>query len=267
VQGAPRKANYRLRTGEEVTVGVPQIRPSTLQAEDIELRILYEDAHVLVLDKPKGLVVHPAAGHAGGTLVNALLHHCDDLSGIGGEARPGIVHRLDKHTSGVMVVAKNDRAHQSLSEQFKVHSLTREYVAVVHGSVPVEKGTIDAPIARHPQERKKMAVAAAGKGRRAVTHFRVLERLGLFTYVACRLETGRTHQIRVHMASIGYPVAGDPVYGYKRKKLELNGQALHARLLGFTHPASGEYMEFTSEPPLEFLDFLEGLRNAAGRGE
>jgi 23S rRNA pseudouridine1911/1915/1917 synthase len=219
-----------------------------------------------VPDKPRGLVVHPAAGHAGGTLVNALLHHCRDLSGIGGEARPGIVHRLDKDTSGVLVVAKNDLAHQSLSAQFKDHSLTREYVAVVHGQLPVEQGSIDAPIARHPRERKKMAVAAAGKGRRAVTHFRVLERLAGFTYVACRLETGRTHQIRVHMASIGHPVAGDPVYGYKRKKLNIGGQALHARLLGFVHPASGQYMEFSGEPPRDFMNFLDGIREPGRDG-
>ena len=266
VGGTVKKANYRMQAGDQVELTIPDVKPSTVKPEAIALTILYEDSDVLVLDKPKGLVVHPAAGHAAGTLVNALLHHCDDLSGIGGEARPGIVHRLDKDTSGVLLVAKNDRAHLALSQQFKEHSVTREYVAVVHGEVSVESGTIDAPIARHPRERKKMAVAHAGKGRRAVTHFRVLERFDGYTYLACRLETGRTHQIRVHLASIGHPVAGDPLYGHKRKKEDLTGQALHARLLGFIHPGSGKYLEFASEPPREFQELLIRLRQS-GEGE
>jgi 23S rRNA pseudouridine1911/1915/1917 synthase len=268
VDGINKKANYRLRATEKVNVSIPDARPTAVEAEDIKLQILYEDKDLLVLNKPKGLVVHPAAGHADGTLVNALLYHCDDLSGIGGEARPGIVHRLDKDTSGVLVVAKNDRAHQSLSQQFKEHTVTREYVAVVHGDLPVAQGSIDAPIARHLRERRKMAVAAEGKGRRAVTHFRVLERLHGYTYLACRLETGRTHQIRVHLASIGHPVAGDPVYGYKRRKENLTGQALHASVLGFIHPVTEKYMEFRSEPPTEFKLFLAQLQEKGeGVGE
>lgn len=260
VDGVVKKANYRLRAGEYVELTVPEVRPAAVTAEEMELEVLYEDKDLLVLNKHKGLVIHPAAGHESGTLVNALLHHCSDLSGIGGEARPGIVHRLDKDTSGVLVVAKNDHAHQSLSRQFKEHSVIREYVAVVHGEVPVAAGTIDAPIARHPRERKKMAVMPVGKGRHAVTHFRVLEQFKSYTYLACRLETGRTHQIRVHLASIGYPVAGDPLYGHKRQKLALTGQALHARLLGFIHPVSDTYLEFSSEPPREFMELLAVLR-------
>ncbi|MCW3491203.1 RluA family pseudouridine synthase [Dethiobacter alkaliphilus] len=264
VDGKPKKANYRLRAGETVEVTVPEVKPAEIAAEKIDLDILYEDKDVLVLNKPKGLVIHPAAGHAGGTLVNALLHHCDDLSGIGGEARPGIVHRLDKDTSGVMVVAKNDRAHLSLSRQFKAHSVTREYVAIVHGEPAVGQGTIDAAIARHPKERKKMALTTADKGRRAVTHFKVLDRFGEYSYLALRLETGRTHQIRVHLSSLGHPVVGDPVYGYKKQKFKLSGQALHARLLGFNHPADGRYLEFAGEPPEEFRRLLNLLR---GKGE
>lgn len=265
VDGVPKKANYRLRVGERIEITVPEAKESDLAAENIELKILYEDRDVLVLEKPKGLVVHPAAGHWGGTLVNALLYHCDDLSGIGGEARPGIVHRLDKDTSGVLVVAKNDRAHLSLTAQFKEHSVTREYVAVVHGEPTAERGVIDAAIARHKTDRKKMAVTAQGKGRRAVTYFRVLEKFEGYALLALRLETGRTHQIRVHLASIGLPVVGDPVYGQKKQKFRLSGQALHARLLGFMHPADGRYLEFSSEPPQEFEDLLQQLREG-GKG-
>lgn len=260
VNDAARKANYRLRAEEVITVSIPEIKPSPLQAEAIPLEIIYEDADILVLNKPKGMVVHPAAGHAEGTLVNALLHHCQDLSGISGEARPGIVHRLDKDTSGVLVIAKNDQAHLKLSRQFKAHSITREYVALVHGRLTATQGTIDAAIARHPQERKKMAVTRRDKGRRAVTHFEVLERFSDYTYLALRLETGRTHQIRVHLASLGHPVVGDPVYGYKKQRFKLQGQALHARCLGFIHPGSGRYMEFRSEPPQEFKDVLASLQ-------
>lgn len=264
VDGVQQKANYRLRFGQQVEISLPDVRPTTTGAEEIALNILYEDEDLLVLDKPKGLVVHPAAGHLSGTLVNALLHHCDDLSGIGGEARPGIVHRLDKDTSGVLLVAKNDYAHRNLSEQFKEHSITREYLAIVHGNVALALGSIDAPIARHPRERKKMSVAPAGKGRRAVTHFRVLEEFDGCTYLACRLETGRTHQIRVHLASIGHPVVGDLLYGYKKKQFKLSGQALHAHLLGFIHPTSGVSLEFCSHPPVEFMELLGALREKEG---
>lgn len=260
VNGEVRKANFRVREGECISVTVPAVKASSLDAESMELEILFEDSDVLVLNKPKGLVVHPAAGHRGGTLVNALLHHCHDLSGIGGEARPGIVHRLDKDTSGVLIVAKNDHAHLALSKQFKAHSVVREYVAIVHGEVAVKQGSVDAAIARHPKDRKKMAVVSPDRGRRAVTHFRVLERLSGYTYLALRLETGRTHQIRVHLASIGYPVVGDPVYGFKRQKIKLTGQALHARLLGFAHPADGRYLEFSADPPAEFNELLTSLR-------
>lgn len=260
VEGRSQKANYRVKKGESVQVFIPPPKPAEYEPEDIALNILYEDQDLLVLDKPKGQVVHPAAGHGSGTLVNALLHHCQSLSGIGGEARPGIVHRLDKDTSGILVIAKNDRAHVALSQQFKAHSVTREYVAIVHGDVKQDKGTISACLGRHPRDRKKMAVLPEGKGRRAVTHFQVLERFGRFTYLLLQLETGRTHQIRVHLSFIGHPVAGDPVYGPKRARLPLSGQALHARKLGFVHPADNRYMEFTSEPPAEFQAFLEALR-------
>ncbi|MBS3899089.1 MAG: RluA family pseudouridine synthase [Dethiobacter sp.] len=265
VDGVPQKANYRLRTGQLVEISLPDVTPTVVAAEEIALNILYEDEDLLVIDKPKGLVVHPAAGHLSGTLVNALLYHCDDLSGISGEARPGIVHRLDKDTSGVLLVAKNDRAHRNLSEQFKEHSITREYVAIVQGNVALASGSIDAPIARHPRERKKMSVAPASKGRRAVTHFSVLEQFDGYTYLACSLETGRTHQIRVHLASIGHPVVGDPLYGYKRKQVKLAGQALHARLLGFIHPTSGVPLEFCSDPPAEFVELLGALREKRGK--
>ncbi|MBS3886575.1 MAG: RluA family pseudouridine synthase [Dethiobacter sp.] len=265
VDGVPQKANYRLRAGQLVEISLPELTPAVATAEEIALNILYEDEDLLVLDKPKGLVVHPAAGHLSGTLVNALLYHCDDLSGINGEARPGIVHRLDKDTSGVLLVAKNDYAHRKLSEQFKEHSITREYLAIVHGNMVLSSGSIAAPLARHPRERKKMSVAPAGKGRRSVTHFSVLERFDGYTYLVCRLETGRTHQIRVHLASIGHPVVGDPLYGYKKKQVKLSGQALHARLLGFIHPTSGVHLEFCSEPPAEFMELLGALREKRGK--
>ena len=266
VNNAARKANYRLRGAEVITVSIPEAKPSPLQAKSIPLEILYEDSELLVVNKPKGMVVHPAAGHAEGTLVNALLYHCQDLSGIGGETRPGIVHRLDKDTSGLLVVAKNDRAHLQLSRQFKAHNVTREYVAIVHGRLAAAEGTIDAAIARHPQERKKMAVTKRGQGRRAVTHFKVLQRFKEYTYVALRLETGRTHQIRVHLAAVGHPVVGDPVYGYKKQRFNLRGQALHARLLGFNHPLTGQYLEFSAEPPQEFQALLNSLYRQESEG-
>ena len=233
-----------------------------VKPQNIPLDIVYEDQDLLVVNKPKGMVVHPAAGNPDGTLVNALLFHCgDSLSGINGVIRPGIVHRIDKDTSGLLIVAKNDRAHQSLAEQIAVHSFTRIYNAVVYGIVKEEEGTVSAPIGRHPTDRKRMAVLSSG-GREAVTHYRVLERFPGFTLVECRMETGRTHQIRVHMAHIGHPVAGDPVYGPKKCITELQGQCLHARVIGFIHPATGEYLEFDSGLPPYFERFLEKLRRS-----
>lgn len=249
----------RLCVGDEIEIQVPQPVTLEVEPEDIPLDIRYEDADLLVVNKPKGMVVHPAPGHPGGTLVNALLHHCGaTLSGINGVVRPGIVHRIDKDTSGLLMVAKNDRAHQSLAAQIQEHSFTRIYEAVVYGSFKEEQGIVDAPIGRHPSDRKKMAVTSQ-HSRRAVTHYRVLARYRGFTHVQLRLETGRTHQIRVHMAHLGHPVAGDPVYGGKKVITSLHGQCLHAKVLGFQHPSKGEYMEITSELPKYFTDFLEHL--------
>ena len=234
----------------------PEIIP-----EPIPLDILYEDASLLVINKPKGMVVHPCPGHYSGTLVNALMYHCkDQLSGINGVMRPGIVHRIDQNTTGSLVVCKTDAAHRSLAEQLKVHSITRKYRAIVHGNLKEEEGTVNAPIGRHPVDRKKMAVNNRC-GRDAVTHYRVLERFGSFTYLECRLETGRTHQIRVHMASIGHPLLGDDVYGPSRCPIPgLTGQTLHAMTLGFIHPETGTYMEFEAPLPEYFENLLEKLR-------
>lgn len=252
--------NHRLRGGEQVAVHLPDPRPLDVAAQDIPLDIVFEDEHLLVINKPRGLVVHPAPGHEDGTLVNALLHHCGpSFSGIGGVERPGIVHRIDRMTSGLLVVAKTAMAHESLSAQAADHSMGRIYEAVVHGNVKQEEGLVDAPIGRHPSDRKKMSVNAKN-GREAVTHYRVLERYKGFTHLELRLETGRTHQIRVHMAYRGHPVAGDPVYGPKKGVSSLEGQCLHARSLGLTHPATGARMEFTSELPHYFTAFLNTLR-------
>ena len=251
---------YRLRAGDAIEVILPEPAGLDILPEAIPLDIRYEDADLLVVNKPKGMVVHPAAGHAGGTLVNALLAHCgDSLSGINGVIRPGIVHRIDKDTSGLLIVAKNDFAHQRLAEQIKEHSFTRMYEAVVHGNLKEDTGTIDAPIGRHPTDRKRMAVTEKNS-RHAVTHFEVLARYKGFTHVRLKLETGRTHQIRVHMAYIGHPVAGDPVYGPKKPVPNLDGQCLHARVIGFVHPRTGEYLEITSELPSYFTAFLEKLK-------
>lgn len=259
---APAAKNDRLREGDRVEATEPPPEVLDVKPQNIPLDIVYEDQDLLVVNKPKGMVVHPAAGNPDGTLVNALLFHCgDSLSGINGVIRPGIVHRIDKDTSGLLIVAKNDRAHQSLAEQIAVHSFTRIYNAVVYGIVKEEEGTVSAPIGRHPTDRKRMAVLSSG-GREAVTHYRVLERFPGFTLVECRLETGRTHQIRVHMAHIGHPVAGDPVYGPKKCITELQGQCLHARVIGFIHPATGEYLEFDSGLPPYFERFLEKLRRS-----
>ena len=251
---------YRLRAGDAIEVILPEPVGLDILPEAIPLDIRYEDADLLVVNKPKGMVVHPAAGHAGGTLVNALLAHCgDSLSGINGVIRPGIVHRIDKDTSGLLIVAKNDFAHQRLAEQIKEHSFTRMYEAVVHGNLKEDTGTIDAPIGRHPTDRKRMAVTEKNS-RHAVTHFEVVARYKGFTHVRLKLETGRTHQIRVHMAYIGHPVAGDPVYGPKKPVPNLDGQCLHARVIGFVHPRTGEYLEITSELPSYFTAFLEKLK-------
>lgn len=236
---------------------IPEPEELDIQPEDMNLEIYYEDADVLVVNKPRSMVVHPAPGHTSGTLVNGLMHHCTDLSGINGVMRPGIVHRIDKDTSGLLMVAKNDMAHESLVNQLVAKTVTRRYKAIVHGVIPHDKGTIDAPIARDKKERQSMTVDENGK--HAVTHFQVLERFKDFTLVECRLETGRTHQIRVHMKYIGYPLAGDPKYGPK-KTLDMNGQALHAGILGFDHPRTGEYIQFEAPIPEVFEDALNILR-------
>lgn len=248
--------SYRVLGGDLLCVTVPPPTPIEAQPQDIPLDIVYEDDALLVVNKPKGMVVHPAPGNPDGTLVNTLLHHCKgSLSGIGGEIRPGIVHRIDKDTSGLLVVAKNDEAHQNLAQQFACHSLTREYQAVVHGGFKIEQGSVHAPIGRNPADRKKMAVTEKN-AKDAITHYTVLARYTGFTHLALKLQTGRTHQIRVHMAHIGHPVAGDEVYGPRKKAPGLQGQCLHAKTLGFVHPISGKQMFFTSELPEYFTKFL-----------
>lgn len=253
----------KLKDGAEVSVNIPDPVAYDIVPEDIPLDIVFEDEHLLVVNKPKGMVVHPAAGHYSGTLVNALMHHCgDSLSGINGVMRPGIVHRIDMDTSGLLIVAKNDKAHQGLAEQIKVHSFTRIYEAVVVGHPRENQGTICAPIGRHPTNRKKMAVIATNS-KEATTHYEVLTRYDGYSHLRLRLETGRTHQIRVHMASIGHPVAGDAVYGSpKQPKLceDLHGQCLHARCIGFVHPITGEELYFESELPTYFTNFLNKLQ-------
>ncbi|TCW57190.1 ribosomal large subunit pseudouridine synthase D [Bacillus thuringiensis] len=256
VNGKSVKVNYKVKENDEITVTIPDPEELDIQAEDMNLEIYYEDADVLVVNKPRGMVVHPAPGHTSGTLVNGLMHHCTDLSGINGVMRPGIVHRIDKDTSGLLMVAKNDVAHESLVNQLVAKTVTRRYKAIVHGVIPHDKGTIDAPIGRDKKERQSMTVDENGKN--AVTHFQVLERFKDFTLVECRLETGRTHQIRVHMKYIGYPLAGDPKYGPK-KTLDMNGQALHAGILGFDHPRTGEYIQFEAPIPEVFEDALNIL--------
>lgn len=257
VNGVEVKAKYKVKEGDIIEVDVPE--PETLEviAEELDLNIVYEDADVVVVNKPKGMVVHPAPGHATGTLVNGLMHHCKDLSGINGILRPGIVHRIDKDTSGLLMVAKNDVAHESLVNQLVEKSVTRKYTALVHGHIAHDKGTIDAPIGRDTKDRQKQAVVDNGK--HAVTHFQVIERFGDYTLVECRLETGRTHQIRVHMQYIGFPLVGDPKYGPK-KTLDFGGQVLHAGILGFIHPTTGEYLEFSTPLPEDFEQLLTELR-------
>ncbi|SFJ62955.1 RluA family pseudouridine synthase [Thermoflavimicrobium dichotomicum] len=254
-----RKGNYRVKEGELIEVFVPPIEELDVVPEEIPLDIRYEDDDVLVVNKPKGMVVHPGPGNPSGTLVNALLAHCKgQLSGIGGVARPGIVHRIDKDTSGLLMVAKNDVAHHSLVEQLKEHTVERLYVAIVHGIIPHQHGTVDAPIGRDPHHRQRMAVVKNGK--HAVTHFSVRERFKDTTLIECRLETGRTHQIRVHMKHIGYPLVGDPVYGPKKNPYPIEGQALHAQVIGFTHPRTGEWIRIEVEPPEDFQRLLDLLR-------
>lgn len=260
VNGETVKPNYKTKQGDKIVVIPPPVEDLDAVPEDLNLEIVYEDADVLVVNKPKGMVVHPAPGHSSGTLVNGLMHHCTDLSGINGVIRPGIVHRIDKDTSGLLMVAKNDAAHHSLVDQLVKKTVTRRYIALVHGHIPHDKGTIEAPIARDTKDRQRMAVVDNGK--HAVTHFRVLERFGDFTLVECNLETGRTHQIRVHMRYIGFPLVGDPKYGPKRVK-EAAGQALHAQVIGFDHPVTGEYLEFSAEPPAEFVELVDSVRNEA----
>ena len=257
--GTAAAKNLRLCGGEQLHVEVPDPAPIAAEPEDIPLNIVYEDQDVIVVNKPKGLVVHPAPGHSGGTLVNALLHHCgDSLSGIGGAARPGIVHRIDRDTSGLLIAAKNDFAHQSLSAQLQDHTLARTYECVVTGNIRTDSGTVDAPIARSPKDRKKMAVVPGG--RRAVTHYEVLGRYDGATHLRCHLETGRTHQIRVHMAYLGHPILGDTVYGAKKPVPGLQGQCLHAVGLRFVHPRTGETVELSCPLPEEFTALLQKLK-------
>lgn len=261
VNGASVKTSYKLKMGDTVSVTIPEPEVLQITPEDIPLDILYEDADILIVNKPKGMVVHPAAGHMNGTLVNAVMYHCqDELSSINGVLRPGIVHRIDMDTTGVLVVCKNDTAHQSLAEQLKVHSINRIYYAIVYDNLTEDEGTIHKSIGRHPTDRKKQAVNVKN-GRDAITHYRVLERLqGRYTFVECRLETGRTHQIRVHMASIHHPLLGDTLYGPAKDSFHLQGQTLHAGVLGFIHPRTGQYVEFRAELPEYFQELLERLR-------
>ena len=255
------KSNYKVKEGEWVKIVLPEPVSLDIEAENIPLDILYEDSDVLLVNKPKDMVVHPSAGHVTGTLVNALLDHCkDSLSSINGVMRPGIVHRIDKDTTGILIICKNDKAHNCIAEQLKVHSITRRYHALVWNNVTDDTGTVDAPIGRHPVDRKKMAINHKN-GKHAVTHYKVLERFGQYTYIQCELETGRTHQIRVHMASIGHPLVGDPVYGPAKQPFKTVGQMLHAKVFGFIHPSTNEYMEFETDLPEYFQLILEKLRN------
>ncbi|MBQ1416436.1 MAG: RluA family pseudouridine synthase [Selenomonas sp.] len=261
VDGQVRKANYKLRGGETVSLVIPEAEPVSVEPENIPLDVLYEDKDIIVINKPRGMVVHPAAGVHTGTLVNALLYHCHDLSGINGEIRPGIVHRLDKDTSGVLVCAKNDVAHLDLAEQISTKTAHRVYRAIVHGNIKEEAGIIKGDIGRHPTDRKKMAIVREN-GKPAVTHFKVLERFGEYTLVECRLETGRTHQIRVHMTSICHPLVNDPKYGPKKSSpFAIKGQALHSLSLTLNHPVTKEEMTFTAPLPQDMEKILTGLRN------
>ena len=260
VNGKPVKANYKTQEGDRILLEVPDLREPDILPEDIPLDILYEDEYLMVVNKPKDMVVHPSAGHMEGTLVNGIMAHCKGrLSGINGVLRPGIVHRIDKDTTGALLICKDDAVHRDIAEQLKEHSIKRRYRAIVQGNLKEDEGTVDAPIGRHPVDRKKMAVNYKN-GKEAVTHYKVLERFGQYTYIECRLETGRTHQIRVHMASIGHPLLGDTVYGTAKNPWKLQGQTLHAMILGFRHPVTGEYMEFEAPLPEYFCKLLDKLR-------
>ena len=259
VNGMTVKSNFKLSASDQIEVEIPELKEPDILPENIPLDILYEDQDILVVNKPKGMVVHPAPGHYTGTLVNAIMYHCkDNLSGINGVMRPGIVHRIDMDTTGSLLICKNDRAHQALAKQLKEHYITRKYHAIVHGRLKEDEGTIDKPIGRHPIDRKKMSVHCTN-GREAVTHYRVLKRFQQFTYIECQLETGRTHQIRVHMSSIGHPILGDQVYGPAKCPYKLQGQTLHAKVLGITHPTTGKYMEFDAPLPDYFQGLLEKM--------
>ena len=258
VNGKSIKSNYKVKENDEIVIDMPEPLELEVVAEDIPLDILYEDNDVIVINKPQGMVVHPAPGNYTKTLVNALLYHCKDLSTINGVIRPGIVHRIDKDTTGVLVVAKNDEAHNFLSKQLQTHSMKREYIALVEGRLKEDTGTINKPIGRNKKDRLKMGIVDDGK--RAVTHYEVLERYKNTTLIKCVLETGRTHQIRVHMASIGHPLVGDEVYGFKKQRFKLQGQVLHAKTLGFIHPRTKEYMEFTTNLPEYYNNLIEKLR-------
>lgn len=255
------KPNYKLKCNDIVDVNIPEPKAIEIEPENIPLNILYEDKDIIVINKEQGMVVHPSYGHYSGTVVNALLYHCKgELSGINGVMRPGIVHRIDKDTSGVIVAAKNNNAHQNLANQLKEHSITRKYNAIVYNNLKNDTGTIDAPIGRHPIYRKKMAVTDKNS-KHAVTHYRVIERFGRYTFIEAQLETGRTHQIRVHMSYIGYPLVGDEVYSSKNQPFKLNGQLLHARVLGFIHPSTNKYIEFEADIPEYFQKVLNELRS------
>lgn len=251
---------YKVSENDEIEIEIPDPELLKIEPEDIPVDIVYEDEDIVIVNKPQGMVVHPAPGNYHGTLVNALLYQCKNLSSINGVIRPGIVHRIDKDTSGLLMVAKNDKAHRSLAEQLKEHSVNRVYIALVHGNIREEHGTINAPIGRHPIDRMKMAVVDRN-GRNAVTHFRVLERYGDYSFIEARLETGRTHQIRVHMSYIHHPLVGDPIYGQKKEKFYTEGQALHAQTIGFIHPSTGEYMEFHAEIPDRFNEIIKKIEN------
>ena len=261
VNGVAVNKKYKVNTDDEITMLPSELKPLDAEPENIPLDIVYEDEHLLVVNKPRGMVVHPAPGNYSGTLVNALLYHCkDSLSGINGILRPGIVHRIDKDTSGLLIVAKNDKAHIGLAEQIKEHSFTREYNAVIVGHLKEQQGTVNAPIGRNPKDRKKMCVTQ-NNSKNAVTHYNVIEDYEGYSHISLKLETGRTHQIRVHMAHLGHPVAGDFVYGNDKKSAYLNGQCLHAIKIGFIHPITEEYLEFTSELPDYFTEFLSRLKH------
>lgn len=260
VNEKPVKANYKVKIDDSIRFIIPDSVEPDIPAQDIPLDIIYEDKDILIVNKPKNMVVHPAPGHYEGTLVNAIMYHCkDELSGINGVMRPGIVHRIDKDTTGSLIICKNDEAHNFIADLLKKHDITRKYRAIVHGNISEEEGTVNAPIGRHPTDRKKMAINEKN-GKRAITHYRVIERLNKFTYIECELETGRTHQIRVHMKAIGHPLLGDPVYGPSKSLFGLDKQMLHAKVLGFKHPITGKELYFESELPAYFITVIDRLR-------